>query len=280
MKNNQKNTEKLDPTTKMRIKADAFAKLKAYVDLVDTEISGLGKIEIDEQKNIIVVDFKIFEQTASAGSTNIDSKAIAKFFYELQQKNESTVPWNLWWHSHAHMEPFWSGTDNKTIEDHAGGGAFLASLVINKKLQAKARLDVFPKDLSVFKKESFVTYDLDIEYEQPPLSKEQQNEKKQFLAIIKKAEKDLKKLKQRYEKIINGARNSILEIENINIDTSLIINIEKEIKEKVKEQTYLLPHRQVCLDFGKKEKWTYWEDDVYYDDPYYNQDYYNKYYSK
>jgi len=131
------------------IEEKAACQLKYFTELASDEISGMGKTSISEDK-IYLEEIVIFKQTCSAGSTEIDDDAIAKFIYQLQKNDEDTAVWNLWWHSHADMEVFWSGTDNATITDHAGGQSFLISLVVNKKGERKARLDVFPKDNSPF----------------------------------------------------------------------------------------------------------------------------------
>ena len=78
----------------------------------------------------------------SGAHSDIETEALAKFQVELVQKGEDLSLWKLWWHSHATMGVFWSGTDTDTI-DKSTEFEYLVSLVTNHKHEIKARVDTF-----------------------------------------------------------------------------------------------------------------------------------------
>ena len=215
-------------------------KLKYYTELVTSEISGMAKSQIDKDKNIIVQDIIIFEQEVSSATTDIDDQAQAKFIAGLMKKNESLEEWNIWWHSHAVMDVFWSNTDDKTIENHMGIQSYLISLVTNKKGEYKARLDIFPKDTSPFKQQSFCTFDIDVEI---LLDKQMEKEKVKLEKIAEKALEELDKLGSFENKTLKK-------------------KCELEIKQKVTEKKYYF-QQSFCGYKGKKtkkEKWDWWDE--------------------
>ena len=116
-------------------------KLKYFTEGTNGEISGLGKSEFEDNEMISILDVEIFKQKCSGGSTVLDEGAMAQFLNELIIKGEDPAKWNVWWHSHADMDTFWSTTDEGTIEETTT--PFLISIVVNKKLNILTRLDVF-----------------------------------------------------------------------------------------------------------------------------------------
>ena len=119
----------------------ADCKIREYTEQCPNEISGLGKVRI-EGEDIIVSDVAIFKQRVSAAHSTIEPSALAEFQCERVKAGESMKDWCLWWHSHADMAVFFSGTDTGTI-DTSTEFPYLASLVVNKKGESKARVDVF-----------------------------------------------------------------------------------------------------------------------------------------
>lgn len=128
----------------------AAQKLKYYVDSVNAEISWIGKSEIIDG-NIYIKDVLIRKQVCTGSNTNIDEDDDAMEAFKMVQAGENLNDWNVWWHSHANMGVFWSGTDTNTIKSHANNGGYLVSLVTNKKGEYRTRLDIFPKDVSPLK---------------------------------------------------------------------------------------------------------------------------------
>lgn len=117
-------------------------KLNAYVKSVSTEIAGMGKAVISEAGNIMLLDVAIYDQEVTGGTADLSSEALARFQTELIQKGESPKDWIVWWHSHANMGAFFSNTDTTTINS-SNEFQYLVSLVVNKKRERKARLDLY-----------------------------------------------------------------------------------------------------------------------------------------
>lgn len=126
---------------KLLLERTAYDKLRAYTDLCPMEISGLGKVRVIDE-DFVVSDVAIFDQAVSGAHSTIETKALAQFQADRVRNGESMKEWTLWWHSHADMGVFFSKTDTDTIE---GSSEFpwLVSLVVNKKQQSEARIDVF-----------------------------------------------------------------------------------------------------------------------------------------
>lgn len=136
-------------------------KLKYYVGATKLEISGIGKSEIING-DIYLRDVIIFKQKCTGASTDLDEQDMARVQYQMTKAGDDLKNWNVWWHSHANMGVFWSGTDTTTINEHANNGSFLVSLVTNHKGEFKTRVDTFPKDVSPFDIVTFVNVQDDI----------------------------------------------------------------------------------------------------------------------
>lgn len=141
-----------------------YKRLRAYVDGIKYEISGLGKIETVGD-TFLVSDIKIFKQTVTGGNTILNKNALGKFWDELIKNNEDPGKWKLWWHSHGDMDAFFSTTDEATIEDfdnEAKQDNWLLSLVTNREGKTLIRSDIFaPFRLTV----ENITWDLSFEDE-------------------------------------------------------------------------------------------------------------------
>ena len=242
---------------KIQLTNKANLKLKSFVGLVDTEISGMAKSHIDEEKNVVVTDFMIFNQEVTGASTVIDDASQAKFLNELMKAGDDPSVWNIWWHSHANMGVFWSATDDKTIEQHTSQ-SYLISLVTNKAGEMKARLDIYPKDNSPFKQQTYCKFDIEeIEIIE---TKEEFKRRVQYEKEIEKVETELEKKLELIEK-----KYAIKE------DKTIIAYCQKEINQKVKEKVYPVSYgyNQTGFNFGKshnysngwkpKKKWNWFE---------------------
>jgi hypothetical protein len=120
---------------KMEIDEDVFRKIMYWIDKADFEVSGLGKIIVDKERNVIrVVDAILLKQEGSSAATELDAAAIGKAMFLLKD-TPGDLRW--WWHSHVNMNVFWSGTDQGTIKQLGTGGWFTAT-VFNKKREMKS----------------------------------------------------------------------------------------------------------------------------------------------
>lgn len=122
-----------------------YQKFRSYIQGTPYEISGLGKISIADQI-ITIEDIRIFKQHVSAGETVLDHRELGKFFDDIIKKGEDPSVWKLWWHSHADFNVFFSGIDERTIDDFDNETPhenWMLSIVANHKNETLARVDIF-----------------------------------------------------------------------------------------------------------------------------------------
>ncbi len=130
---------------KVIFKPEAFQKLRAYINSIDYEISGFGKVE-KVGEDLVVTDVKIFQQVVSETHTTMDAMALAAFWDELMVAGEDIGKWKLWWHSHVNMPALFSGTDYDTIDEfdtELGEENWILAIVANKLGKMLARVDIF-----------------------------------------------------------------------------------------------------------------------------------------
>lgn len=125
---------------KLILPAAVERKLNAYVQGVDAEVAGMGKVEVRDDGNLWVLDVAIYDQEVTAGTADLSTEALASFLNELVKKGENPRQWYLWWHSHHTMAAFFSGTDTGTIESSTEFDHVL-SLVVNRRRERRARFD-------------------------------------------------------------------------------------------------------------------------------------------
>lgn len=126
----------------VRMTAYAYEKMHHYIDACRGEVSGMGKCVQHEDGTIVVTDCTIFEQEVTGAHSDIDTASLARFQCELIGKGEDVGQWRVWWHSHANMATFWSGTDTNTI-DSSTEFQYLVSIVSNHAHDVKCRVDVY-----------------------------------------------------------------------------------------------------------------------------------------
>lgn len=119
------------------INQDVYQKIMHWVNKSNDEVSGLGKVVI-ENGRYRVVDAMLLPQKNGSTHTDIEGEAVGKAMYELR---ETEGHLNFWWHSHVNMSVFWSGTDMDTIKKIGEGGWFL-STVFNKRYEMRSALYV------------------------------------------------------------------------------------------------------------------------------------------
>jgi len=105
-----------------------YQQINWFVNRTDKEISGLGTVEIIDGVPI-VTDVYMLKQECTGASTDIDQDAMMDLILHAHKKGKVL---NYWWHSHADMGVFWSGTDTATIKQFGGNGV-LYSTVFNRK---------------------------------------------------------------------------------------------------------------------------------------------------
>jgi len=128
------------PPERILIIPSALAKLKLYISLSPTEVSGLGRMEVSKEGPIIA-DVFLLPQTSSASETELDPEDLLAFLSRLVQEGQDPSPFKVWWHSHGDLDLEWSAVDEATIETF--GSDVLVSVVGNRRGEFRCRLDLF-----------------------------------------------------------------------------------------------------------------------------------------
>lgn len=146
-KDPKKTSQKKDEPPKIvapliQMEVRAYERMRAYVDLCKDEITGFGTCSLDKKNNIISVH-KIFilPQEVTAASAEIDEKDVSVMLEFAVNNDIDPETIKFWWHSHVHMDAFWSGTDQATI--NVFQNRWMVSLVTNKRESNLVRLDIY-----------------------------------------------------------------------------------------------------------------------------------------
>ena len=123
----------VDPTVMKRI--------MYYTQAADGEVSGLGTLIKDDKGRYVVNQVFLLEQESSGADTELKPEAISKLMTDMINRKEDPSTLKFWWHSHASMGVFWSGTDDSCAETLSKEFAF--SLVVNKAREMRCRLDLY-----------------------------------------------------------------------------------------------------------------------------------------
>lgn len=118
----------------LKVNKQVLREIKYYVDQFDTEVSGMGLVKNNGDHFEVIKIFLPEKQKNSGANTELDQEELAKLQYDLIRKNEinETTSLSFWWHSHANMGVFWSGTDDENIRRNGCDGLFFSG-VYNKK---------------------------------------------------------------------------------------------------------------------------------------------------
>ena len=114
---------------------------KSAYEQFSSEIGGMAESVRDKDGDVWIVRPVILKQSVSSANCDLDEASLAQYYAKVAKKH-GTVEF-LWWHSHANMSAFWSGTDEKTINDNEGKSDHTWSLVVNIKGEHIFQLDVF-----------------------------------------------------------------------------------------------------------------------------------------
>ena len=111
-------------------------------DKWSTEIGGMAVTIQDDDGDWIIKDPVIIKQEVSAALCELDKTELAAYYSKMAIKYKKKNMRFCWWHSHAKMEAFWSGTDTNTIDEYEDGDLSFA-LVVNVKEEYKCRVSVW-----------------------------------------------------------------------------------------------------------------------------------------
>jgi len=116
----------------VQIDDEVYEKVMHWITKADGEISGLGKIVV-ENGVFRVTSAMLLKQENTSVTTEFDGAAVGKAMFELKDE-PGTLNW--WWHSHVNMDVFWSGTDMDTIHE-IGAGGWVVATVLNKSRESR-----------------------------------------------------------------------------------------------------------------------------------------------
>ena len=111
-------------------------------DKWDTEIGGMAVTIQDDDGDWVIKDPVIMKQEVSAALCELDKTELAAYYSKMAIKYKKKNMRFCWWHSHAKMGAFWSGTDTNTIDEYEDGDLSFA-LVVNVKEEYKCRVSVW-----------------------------------------------------------------------------------------------------------------------------------------
>ena len=107
-----------------------------------TEIGGMAVTRQDKDGDWQIIDPVIMKQEVSSALCELDKTELAAYYSKMAIKyNKDNIRF-CWWHSHAKMDAFWSGTDTNTIDEYEDGDLSFA-LVVNVKEEYKCRVSVW-----------------------------------------------------------------------------------------------------------------------------------------
>jgi hypothetical protein len=119
---------------------EAWRSIVAWATETDREVSGIGLVE-PVGDDFRVKNVYLLRQIATDWETELDPGALAVLVGELVERGVDPAGIRLWWHSHGHEAPFWSGVDERTIVSFSPNA--MISLVVDHRLRRLARLDRF-----------------------------------------------------------------------------------------------------------------------------------------
>ena len=128
---------------------DVWRKIMTYARLCKYEINGLGYIDrinadgqIDKRgDDFYLSEVFILDQVVSGGSAEIDEATMHAHIHKMVTEREDTGRLRFQWHSHVNMTARFSSVDTATINKYDAD--WIISLVVNKRGELEARLDVY-----------------------------------------------------------------------------------------------------------------------------------------
>jgi proteasome lid subunit RPN8/RPN11 len=151
-----RNTSGQESPLKVLMPEAVWQKMMGYVNACDYEINGFGYVERLDESTAQVEDVFILKQAVNAGSAVTEPDEIASHISQMIAQGKDTSALRFQWHSHVHMQAYFSGTDTGTIDAYTNCD-WMISLVANKREEFAIRLDVYqpfrftiPAKLKVF----------------------------------------------------------------------------------------------------------------------------------
>ena len=107
-----------------------------------SEIGGMAVVIQDDDGDWEITEPVIMKQEVTGGTCDLDKGKLAEYYSKMEIKYKKHNMRFCWWHSHAAMSAFWSGTDTATIDEYKDGDLSFA-LVVNIKEEYKCRVSLW-----------------------------------------------------------------------------------------------------------------------------------------
>ena len=124
-----------------RARQSQNVKTGSVTTALNHEIGGMLIAKLDKDGDWVLQDPVILKQETSGGNCTLDKTALADYYIEMIQKYGRDIQF-VWWHSHAKMAAFWSGTDTATMKEYAAG-QWSMFLVVNVNAEYKFRVQMW-----------------------------------------------------------------------------------------------------------------------------------------
>jgi hypothetical protein len=151
-----RSTTEQEGSLKVLMPEIVWQKMMGYVNACDYEINGFGYVTHLDDHTVRIEDVFILRQTVSVGSAVTEPDEVANHITQMIEQGKDTSSLRFQWHSHVHMQSYFSGTDTSTINEYANCD-WMISLVVNKREEFAVRLDIYqpfrlttPTQLKVF----------------------------------------------------------------------------------------------------------------------------------
>ena len=116
-------------------------KVDKTAGILNHEIGGMLIAKLDKDGDWVLQDPVILKQETAGANCTLDKTALADYYIEMVEKYGRDIQF-IWWHSHATMKAFWSGTDTATMKEYASG-QWSMFLVVNIKGEYKFRVQMW-----------------------------------------------------------------------------------------------------------------------------------------
>lgn len=124
----------------------ALEKIMSYIKLCPVEINGFAYVKRYDAKTIGLMspdDVFITPQVVTMGSADVDATTVSTALAMATEAGRASEM-RLQWHSHVNGPAYFSGTDMNTIDSYGDAGSqWMVSMVLNKRGDFSARLDMF-----------------------------------------------------------------------------------------------------------------------------------------
>jgi proteasome lid subunit RPN8/RPN11 len=126
----------------MHVPLEQWQLMTAFVQTCPVEICGYGLVDQIGLTTFLVEKAYILDQNVGEAHARVDKMVIGQHQVDLERQGIDSGRIRLQWHSHGHGGAYVSPIDLDNIENYPGD-EWMISLVLNKRGEFAAQLDVF-----------------------------------------------------------------------------------------------------------------------------------------